>query len=337
MYEQIKVNEGINDEEKDICECIELHCKETGLVAAIDPKNNLYTCEKCDYSTCRKSSFSSHLVTNKHIKNNNLQPGYEYMVRVKHFRKPVKRDFKSIVCPNCEKNYDSRNGLWKHKKQCKTGAAPAPMESNNNEQLTTAIMELIKQNQDFQKQLLEIAKEGKNIINNTTNNVNNTTFNLQVFLNETCKDALNMVDFVKMMRIELTDLEHTAKLGYTDGVSRIFVNGLKELDVHKRPIHCSDLKREILYIKEDDVWEKDNEEKSLMKQAIRRVEHKNIIQIPLWVKAHPEALKGDDKLNTQYLNIIYQSTGGDQVQTQCDQNINKIIRNIAREVVISKG
>jgi hypothetical protein len=197
-------------------------------------------------------------------------------------------------------------------------------------------MELIKQNQDFQKQLIEITKENKCITTHTTNMVqNNNTFNLQVFLNETCKDALNMVDFVKLMRIELSDLENTAKMGYTDGVSKIFVNGLKELDVHKRPIHCSDFKREILYIKEDNVWEKDNEDKTLMKQAIRQVEHKNIIQIPRWVQAHPDAVKGDDRLNMQYLNIMCQSTGGDL--SNSEQNVNKIIRNVAKEVIISKS
>ena len=165
----------------------------------------------------------------------------------------------NLNCINCKKPYGSRNGLWKHRKMCSVEMNEG---TSSNNQLTNAIMELIKQNQDFQKQLIEITKENKCITTHTTNMVqNNNTFNLQVFLNETCKDALNMVDFVKMMRIELSDLENTAKMGYTDGVSKIFVNGLKELDVHKRPIHCSDFKREILYIKEDNVWEKDNEDK----------------------------------------------------------------------------
>lgn len=308
------------DNAKQVCQCAPL----------------IYSCNTCEYSTNRKSSYDAHIVTIKHAKNKSIEMSGGTVViknRQKKNRDSELTGDKLFNCTYCKKPYGSRNGLWKHKKTCST-------ESNegnpSNSKLTNAIMELIKQNQDFQKQLIEITKENKSVTTHTTNMVqNNNTFNLQVFLNETCKDALNMVDFVKMMRIELSDLENTAKLGYTDGVSKIFVNGLKELDVRKRPIHCSDFKREILYIKEDNVWEKDNEEKTLMKQAIRRVEHKNIVQIPLWVQAHPEAIKGDDKLNTQYLNIVCQSTGGDQSQTE--QNINKIIRNVAREVIISKS
>lgn len=297
---------------------------------------SIYSCNTCEYSTDRKSSYDAHIITNKHVKNKSIEMAGGIVI-VKH-RQKKSRDSeltndKLFNCTYCKKPYGSRNGLWKHKKLC---SAELNEDTPSNNKLTNAIMELIKQNQDFQKQLIEITKENKTITTHTTNMVqNNNTFNLQVFLNETCKDALNMVDFVKMMRIELSDLENTAKLGYTDGVSKIFVNGLKELDVHKRPIHCSDLKREILYIKEDNVWEKDTEDKTLMKQAIRRVEHKNIVQIPLWVQAHPEAIKGDDRLNTQYLNIVCQSTGGDHSQTE--QNINKIIRNVAREVIISKS
>lgn len=294
----------------------------------------LHICNTCEYSTDRKSSYDLHMMTNKHMKNIKIEKMGGTVV-VNNRRKKQLQVFgqgsdKSFDCLNCKKPYGSRNGLWKHKKTCAIELSPS------SSQLTCAIMELIKQNQDFQKQLIEISKESKCITNHTTNMVqNNTTFNLQVFLNETCKDALNMVDFVKMMRIEFSDLENTAKLGYTDGVSNIFVNGLKGLDVNKRPIHCSDFKREIMYIKEDNVWEKDTEDKTLMKQAIRRVEHKNIVQIPLWLKAHPNAIKSNDKLNMQYLNILCQSTGGDP--TNSEQNINKIIRNVAKEVIISKN
>ena len=311
-----------NESVKQVCQC----------------SPNMYSCDTCEYSTDRKSSYDAHIITNKHIKNKNIEHSGGVVV-MKHRQRKQKRDTeleqgvdKQFNCANCKKPYGSRNGLWKHKKMC---TIEIDITNPTNTQLTNAIMELIKQNQDFQKQLIEITKEGKCITNHTTNMVQtNNTFNLQVFLNETCKDALNMVDFVKMMRIELTDLENTAKLGYTDGVSKIFVNGLKELDVNKRPIHCSDSKREILYIKEDNVWEKDTEDKTLIKQAIRRVEHKNLLQIPLWVKAHPDATKGDNKLNTQYLNIVCQSTGGDISHTE--QNINKIIRNVAKEVFIPK-
>jgi hypothetical protein len=250
----------------------------------------------------------------------------------------------------CGKTFKERTGLWRHKKKCEAfkqcldkdlleEEKGLDSDTQSSEKLSSAIMTLIKQNQDLQKQLIEIAKESKQIIHNSTtnNNTNNTNhFNLQVFLNETCKDALNMVDFVKLMRIDLADLEEIGRLGYSDGVSRIFVNGLKELDARKRPIHCSDFKREILYIKEDNVWERDTEEKTLIKQAIRYVEHKNIVQIPVWIKAHPDCVRSSNKDNTKYLTMICESTGG-QDQSQLENNLNKIIRNIAREVVIDKN
>jgi len=202
---------------------------------------------------------------------------------------------------------------------------------NANETLTNTVMDLIKQNQDLQKQLMEIAKEGRNtIINNTTNN----SFNLRVYLNETCKDAVNMVDFVNSLHLQLSDLEETGKLGYSNGMSRIFINGLKDMDACKRPIHCSDLKRETLYIKEDDVWEKDNEERDRIKKAIRKIEQKNVQQIPLWIKAHPNCVIGNNRESTPYLKMVLQSTGG--VNPDEDANLNKIITNIAREVFINK-
>ena len=248
----------------------------------------------------------------------------------------------------CGKTYVNNSGLWKHMKKCDYSKKyckdhlqlPTVAAVVSNEPLTQAIMSMMKQNQEFQAQLLEIAKEGKQIIHNntTTNNVNkNTTnnFNLNVFLNEQCKDALNMMDFIKSLRLQLTDLEETGRLGHSDGISRIFVNGLKVLDINKRPIHCSDLKREILYIKEGNVWEKDNENKTLIKRAINQVENKNISQIPLWVKAHPECADGSSRENTKYLKMVMQSTGGDL--TNGDNNINKIIKNIAKETMIDKN
>lgn len=298
-----------------------------------------YICVACKYSTNNRYDY------NKHAK------------RVKHARMTLSArgggEEESVKECVCGKMFKERTGLWRHKKKCEafkqclekvlleeeTRVVDSDAHNQSSEKLSSAIMTLIKQNQDLQKQLIEIAKESKQIIHNSTtnNNTNNTNhFNLQVFLNETCKDALNMVDFVKLMRIDLSDLEEIGRVGYSDGVSRIFVNGLKELDARKRPIHCSDFKREILYIKEDNVWERDTEEKTLIKQAIRYVEHKNIVQIPVWIKAHPDCVRSSNKDNTKYLTMICESTGG-QDQSQLENNLNKIIRNIAREVVIDKN
>ena len=256
----------------------------------------------------------------------------------------------SKYCKKCKKVYKSRNGLWKHKKVCDMTPleivegpelnyarpinellAASNQVLNANETLTHTVMDLIKQNQDLQKQLIELAKAGRNtIINNTTNN----SFNLRVYLNETCKDAVNMMDFVNSLHLQLTDLEETGRLGYSNGMSRIFINGLKEMDACKRPIHCSDLKREILYIKEDNVWEKDTDTREKIKKAIRKIEQKNIQQIPLWIKAHPNCVVGSNRENIPYLKMVMQSTGG--LNPDEESNMNKIISNIAKEVCINK-
>ena len=228
---------------------------------------------------------------------------------------------------------------YSHNGMQPNGMQPNGMQHNiGNNDLTSVIIDLLKQNQDIQKQLLEIAKEGKTVTNNNNNNNNTTTnnsFNLHVYLNETCKDAVNMVDFVNSLHLQLSDLEETGKLGYSNGMSRIFINGLKDMDACKRPIHCSDLKRETLYIKEDNVWEKDNEDRDRIKKAIRKIEQKNIQQIPIWIKAHPNCVVSNNRESTPYLKMVMQSTGG--INPNEDTNMDKIITNIAREVVISKG
>jgi hypothetical protein len=203
-----------------------------------------------------------------------------------------------------------------------------------NQEFKELIMEqndkFMEQTHEFQKQLLDVSKENKTI-NNTTNN---NSFNLNVYLNETCKDAINMVDYVNSLNLDLSDLEETGKLGYSNGMSRIFINGLKDMDVHMRPIHCSDLKREILYIKEDNVWEKDNENRDGIKNALRKIEQKNIQQIPLWIKAHPNCVISSNRENTPYLKMVMQSTGGQHPDETA--NMAKIITNIAKAVAINK-
>jgi hypothetical protein len=301
-----------------------------------------FFCNFCNYSTKNSYDYKKHTTNKKHLLN------YDLLNK----KSNNKNNNYSNVCL-CGKSYKDPSGLWRHSKKCEIKheiqaqninipntniiEAFVSLMKQNQEfkelmlEQNEKIMEQNKQNQEFQKQLLEVSKEGKHIINNTTNNNN---FNLNVFLNETCKDALNMMEFVKSMNLQLVDLEETGKLGYSGGMSRIFINGLKELDVNKRPIHCSDLKREILYIKEDNVWEKDNEERTKIKKAIREIEHKNIKQIPLFVKEHPNCIIGTNRENTPYLKMVMQSTGG--IQSDEEVNINKIITNIAKEVVINK-
>lgn len=300
---------------------------------------SLYECNLCEYSTMLLSNYKKHTTTQKHLWNyHNIK---------------TSKEEEEIIC-NCGKRFKTRSGAWKHQKSCAKSYENACAKSQSLD--ASIILSIVKQNQEFkdfmvehctkqaeqqqelQSQLIELAKTGINVTNNittnNTNNVCNTNFNLTIFLNETCKDALNMQDFVETLPITMADLEETGKIGYTNGISRLFVNGLKILDVNKRPIHCSDLKREVLYIKDCDVWEKDGEEQKLIKQAIRMVESKNIKLIPQWASNRPGVFKSDHRDNTQYLNIICQSTGG--TNNEEEENVRKIIKNILRESRIAK-
>jgi hypothetical protein len=298
-------------------------------------------CDLCEYSTLSLGNYKKHMMTQKHI--------WKYY----NVKKPKEETCDASTTCHCGKQFKSRSGIWKHQKKClPKSQQTSPVVPQQSTLDATTVMTLIKQNQEFkdfmiehqikqmeqhalqtqefQNQLLQLAKTGVNITNNNT--INN--FNLTIFLNETCKDAINMQDFVKTLPITMNDLEETGKIGYTNGISRLFVNGLKILDVNKRPIHCSDLKREVVYIKDCDMWEKDGEEKNLIKQAIRMVESKNIKLIPQWANERPGIIKSDHRLNTQYLNIICQSTGG--TKNDDANNVNKIIKNILREARIIK-
>jgi len=247
----------------------------------------------------------------------------------------------------CGKVYKHQSSLCAHKKMCKfndeePSSIPVMDMSYNiileivkqNQEFKELLIEQNKENQKLQQQLIEMAKEGK-IINNNTN-CNNNNFNLQLFLNEKCKDALNIDDFVGQIKLKLSDLDMIGRVGYMEGMSKIFLRNLKELDVCKRPIHCSDLKREVLYIKDKDAWEKDNSENFKIKRAIKEIECKNIKQIPKWRDENPTADDTETKKHMEYQNILLEAMGG---ATSEDDNKKheKIIRNIAKEVVIDKS
>ena len=245
----------------------------------------------------------------------------------------------------------------KHQKKCKsteeisknTEENTIITEENNEEkkkteeelrELKTMFMKMIEMNQDLQKQLFELAKESKSIINsNTTNNNNcnntNNNFNLNFFLNETCKDASNITDFVNGIKLGLDDFERFGTIGYAGSISNVLVRELKALDVTKRPIHCSDLKRDVLHIKDNNnTWVKDDDKK-LMKRAILSVEHKNIQLISEYAKAHPEVNDPTNKRSDQYDKMMYNSMG-ESTDEANERNYNKIIHNVAKETVIDK-
>jgi hypothetical protein len=202
------------------------------------------------------------------------------------------------------------------------------------------IIEQNKQNQVLQNQLLELSKE-RIVTNTNCNNINNNNttnnnhFNLQFFLNETCKNAMNMNEFIEQIQLKLSDLEDSARLGYAEGISRIFIRGLKQLEVNQRPIHCSDAKRETLYIKDGNIWEKDDNDKTKLTSAIKRVAQKNMKQIPEWRKEHPQCQDSNSRKNDLYLNIVSNAMSG-STDEEAEQNYHKIRKNIIKEVIIDK-
>jgi hypothetical protein len=292
-----------------------------------------FSCEKCDFITSNKKDFSRHLQTKKHICNVSQCLSIEITPKNPH------------ECA-CGKIYKDASGLWRHKKKCvETKSELLPQQNDLVILLLNQNMELIKQNQEFKdlladqnKNMLElVGKVGGNTTNNnnTTNSNNTNNFNLQFFLNEQCKDALNIMDFVNTIKLQLSDLDMIGRVGYTEGMSKIFIRNLKELDIFKRPIHCSDLKRETLYVKDKDAWEKENGENIKIKKAIKGIENKNIKQLPQWRAENPTAEDTDTKKHLEYQHILCESMGGSTLEDD-DKKHNKIVRNVAKEVVIDK-
>jgi hypothetical protein len=293
----------------------------------------IFNCESCDFKCCKKSDWTRHTLTSKHKKSTESTIFGAKNAEL-HY------------CDFCGKLYSERSGLWRHKKKCtshedNSNTAIMDMSYNiileivkQNQEFKELIIEQNKENQKLQQRLLEMAKEGKTINNNTTTNNNN--FNLQFFLNEKCKDALNIGDFVEQIKLQLSDLDMIGRVGYMEGMSKIFLRNLKELDVFKRPIHCSDLKREVLYVKDKDSWEKDNAENIKIKRAIKEIECKNIKQIPKWREENPTAEDTETKKHLEYQNILLEAMGGSTLEDD-NKKHEKIIRNIAKEVIIDKS
>jgi hypothetical protein len=293
-----------------------------------------FNCNFCDYNTSKKSSFDDHLQSKKHKYLSMLDKSDTKTAKNLHLEK-------KYICPMCDKTYQSRNGLWLHKKKCLNKQDKHDQEELNNESLPDLsnkddlIFMLLKQNSE----LLELMKNGTNntIINNSTNtnNSNNKTFNLQVFLNETCKDAMNITDFIDSIKLQLSDLEKVGELGYIEGISNIITKNLIALDVTLRPIHCTDKKREVIYIKENNKWEKEDEDKKNIRKLIKKVSNKNIGMISKYKEAHPDCGTHDSKYSDQYNKIVLEAMGGKGDDTTKEKE-DKIIKNISKKVVIDK-
>jgi hypothetical protein len=286
-----------------------------------------FSCKCCDYNTSSKKDYNKHIQTQKHKNETN---------ETKKSQKSP-NDNKIYQCL-CGIVFYSRTTLWRHKKKCQTN-------NNNNNNNNTQLMEyLMKENLEFkqifltslQEQNKNIIEIAKNIGNNNNNNItNNQHFNLQFYLNNTCKNAMNIMDFVGQLNVGISDLEETGRLGFAEGISKIFINGLNQININDRPIHCSDSKRETIYIKNNNEWTKEGDDKTLLTNAIKHVANKNIKQIFEWTKEHPEFNGPSSKENDKYLKIVSESMCG-STKEETNKNYNKIIKNIVKETIIDK-
>ena len=284
-----------------------------------------FLCENCHYTTCSSKDFKKHLQTSKHLNRTNLNN-----LEQKNPENP-----KNFNCKHCNKCYKARNSLWYHEQKCSSHENINEKPSNNDEITDKELMlALIKDNSELKNMIMEVIKNGThNTTNNTHTNSHNKAFNLNFFLNETCKDAMNIMDFVDSIKVQLCDLEKVGELGYVEGISNIILKNLKELDVTQRPVHCTDKKRETMYIKDEDKWEKDDEKLKLHK-VVRRVAFKNQNLIPKFKEAHPDCGKYHSKFSDQYNKIVVESMGGPGDNDF--EKEDKIIKNISKNVIIEK-
>jgi hypothetical protein len=317
------------------------HLKVLNSENVAEKKHLDYTCSVCDFNTRHKPDYDRHLLTQKHL-------------RLANPEKIIKKERMSYNCDCCKyetyrkTDYDKHiltqkhidktieNEKYEEKDEMKERGIGPDMN------LTALVIELIKDNKELRNSMLELAKN-QAIANSTVttnshnnNNTNNNQFNLNFFLNETCKDAMNIDDFVKTLQVTMEDFETTGRLGYVEGITRIILNGLKQVDTTKRPIHCTDLKRETVYIKHEDSWEKENQEKEKLKSAVSRVARMNLSQLPKWQKENPESEVLDTKEHGEYMKFAKAALGG-MGDKEEQRYVDKIMKNVMKEVTVSKS
>ena len=289
-----------------------------------------FVCQNCDYKCCKKFNYDRHLLSYKHSKataSNTLSTEMS-----QNEQKRAK-----FCCENCGKEYNDRTGLWRHKKVC------IKNEENNesyDEKNYKLVEYLMKENKEIKEMILEIVKNGitntntnshnNNSNNNTTHtNSHNKAFNLNFFLNETCKNAMNITDFVDSIKLQLSDLMEVGELGYVEGISKIIVKNLNNLDETIRPVHCTDKKRETMYIKDQGEWNKEDEKKSKLKKVITRVADKNIRLLPAFREKYPDYSNSSSKTSDIYNKMIVEAMETD------DDKKEKIIKNISKVTTIA--
>ena len=302
-----------------------------------------YYCNYCEFKCSQKCDWERHILRPKHIFNQDRSV------------KETKKLEKNFFC-DCGKKFKTNSGLWKHKKQCLGTNKEYEKESEKEDEKEDEIedeymyqginirdkdalvLHLLKQNGDLQNKIIEMSSQ-TSVTNNTNTNshntTNNNTFNLNFFLNETCKNAMNITDFVSSIQTNLDDLENTGRCGYIEGISNIIVKNLNKLEYRMRPLHCSDCKREILYIKDNNEWIKESENNPILTKAIKIIANENIKQISKWKDNYPDCTKSNSKKNDLYLKIVSNSMNG-LTKEESEKNINKIITNVAKKVIIEK-
>jgi hypothetical protein len=353
---------------------------------ANSPQNYPFRCDKCQFISDNKKDYRRHTLSAKHAKRTganisaanlpvsepNPQTQTSHTIPQIHQSYPAftpvaqhafvfeKHIYK--YCEKCGNKYHSKSGLWKHRKTCEgVSASPPPVASATtpDQDFKTIIMDMLKNNQEFQHKLMEMmcsqqslmANAAANAVaaaataasatpanytnnnnyNGTTNSHNNNnTFNLKFFLNEQCKDAMNINEFANTIHLKDSDLDEFGRMGYVEGMSKLFIDSLKQTDVFKRPIHCSDARRETLYVKDADKWEREGPENTTITNAVRVVEHKNIVLVNEWAKQNPRCEDSTTMENAQYISMSRAVLDGD------DRNIAKVIKNVAKEVLIEK-
>ena len=328
--------------------------KNTTKLPLFTPKKGaIFTCKKCDFVCYNKKDYNRHIDTNKHKKN-----GYNHDT--------TKITQNALYVCECGKQYSYRASLFNHKKKCDYNEKINENDNNiqinikeieekkepednkllsmneifmqmmkKNNELQDLLMEQSKQTQEYQYQMKELIQNNNTIANVTQNNTQNNHFNLNFFLNEQCKNAMDISDFLKTIQVEINDVANVGKLGYVEGISRIFMKALKNLDIYERPIHCSDLKREVLYVKDNGIWEKEGEDKNSLKKAVQIISHRNVMKIKAWTDANPTWKTHYSKEEDEYLKISYESMGGATAEED-NKYFNKIIRKIASNVTIDK-
>ena len=355
-------------------------------MSTTSPQKYIFRCDNCHFGSDNKKDYRRHIVSAKHAKRTGAnayavilppsEPNTQHTTgETIHLlpnyppapQQPGQLAFifdKQIykTCENCGSKYQSKSGLWKHRKTCegKPEQAQAPAAATDID-FKSMMMDMLKNNQEFQHKVFEMMCSQQSLVvnaaataasaaataaaaasaapanytnsnnyNGTTNSHNNT-FNLQLFLNEQCKDAMNMSDFASSITLNVSDLDNFGRVGYVEGMSKLFIDTLRETDVCKRPIHCSDARRETLYVKDADKWEREGPENTTITNAVRVVEHKNIVLVNEWAKQNPRCEDSRTAENAQYINMSRAVLDGD------DRNIAKVIKRVAKVVVIEKG